>query len=354
MDKKIRVWLYVLLFLLIASLIMCVIFKLTLDDVNGKYMALLNDGADAAPQATVAVTPGAEDTGVPATQEPVSPTEEPTLAGYTEAQVLTMADELDAANARIAELEGREAELETANARIAELEGCEVELETANARIAELEGEAAALEDEVAGLEARVAELETGAENTADAAQQTEELDAVKTELDAARAELDAAKAELDTAKAELDTAKAELDTAKAELDTAKAELDSVAAQRDEALAALEEADAEIASLEGELDMYRAESSAGGEFGDAVRVKGTEGEFEFTNSSAMNVVCRIVIGDEELYVSGMIAPGETLTAFTAAFEPEAGSHEAMLVVESIRDDGSVASRMSIPVTVIAE
>ena len=82
MEKKIRVWLVVLLFLLLAALAMCVSFKLRLDDVNEKYNAVISATPEATLEATLEATPEVT--------PDATATEEPTVAGYTAEEVEAM------------------------------------------------------------------------------------------------------------------------------------------------------------------------------------------------------------------------------------------------------------------------
>ena len=313
MDKKMKVWLYVLLFLLIAALVVCVIFKLTLDDVNAKYIAAL----DAAANATAEPYATPEQSEEP-TAEPVSATDEPAVAGYTADEVLTMAEELDAANARVAELE-----------------------ET----VVSLENEVASLETEVEGMTA------AAADDTLYAAQLAE----AQAENDSIRAELDTAKADLNTAKAELDAAKAELDTAKAGLDASEAEAEKLKAENEGLKEDLNAADARIAELENELNGYRnTDAAVGTEVGDNVRVSGKQADFSYTNDSDLQAVCTLKLNGDVLFVSDKLVSGESIETFELSEEIARGTYDAEFMVELYREDDSVATRTILPVTIEAE
>lgn len=341
MDKKTKVWLYVLLFLLIAALVVCVIFKLTLDDVNAKYIAALDAAANATAEPYATPAESEEPTA-----EPVSATEEPTVAGYTADEVLTMATELDAANARVAELEGEVAELE---GRVAELE---TEVESITAASADGTLAAEQLTEAQAENDSLKAELDSA---NAELATAEAELDAATAELEIVKAEADTAKTELETATAELETAKAELETAKAELNTAQADVERLQAENEALRGDLEAADARVAKLENELNGYRsADAAVGTEVGDNVRVSGKQAEFGYTNNAGLQAVCTLKLDGEALFVSEKLAPGENIESFELTKELAQGTYEAEFTVELYREDGSVSTRTILPVTIEAE
>jgi len=395
MDKKCRTWLLVLALLLLIALMLCVSFKLQLDDARAKYAGVLNnpvvESVTAAPSAA-AETPGATD-------EPAADPTEPTVAGYTAAEVEAMEAELETSRAHERELEdenaalqaeldsyksaeptaeaasdnGIAAELETA---MAENDRLTAELETANTENDRLTAENNSLKAELADataendrlaaeLEAANAEDDGLAGELADANAENDrlaaELETANTENDRLAAELEAANAEDDElageladANAENDRLAAELEAANAENDRLEDELETANIENDRLTSELETAYADIARMDGELAAYRGGASAALVTDDAVTVAadGVSAAYAFTNNAPGSVVYELSIGDKVLYTSDELAPGQALEGFTLNEALAPGSYEAMLTTVSYRQDGSVLSRIMIPVSIV--
>ena len=353
MDKKCRTWLLVLALLLLIALMLCVSFKLQLDDARAKYAGVLNnpvvESVTAAPSAA-AETPGATD-------EPAADPTEPTVAGYTAAEVEAMEAELETSRAHERELEDENAALQ------AELDSYKSAEPTAEA--ASDNGIAAELETAMAENDRLTAELETAntendrltAENNslkAELADATAENDRLAAELEAANAEDDGLAGELADANAENDRLAAELEAANAENDRLEDELETANIENDRLTSELETAYADIARMDGELAAYRGGASAALVTDDAVTVAadGVSAAYAFTNNAPGSVVYELSIGDKVLYTSDELAPGQALEGFTLNEALAPGSYEAMLTTVSYRQDGSVLSRIMIPVSIV--
>ena len=325
MDKKCRTWLLVLALLLLIALMLCVSFKLQLDDARAKYAGVLNnpvvESVTAAPSAA-AETPGATD-------EPAADPTEPTVAGYTAAEVEAMEAELETSRAHERELEDENAALQ------AELDSYKSAEPTAEA--ASDNGIAAELETAMAENDRLTAELETA-----------------NTENDRLTAENNSLKAELADATAENDRLAAELEAANAENDRLEDELETANIENDRLTSELETAYADIARMDGELAAYRGGASAALVTDDAVTVAadGVSAAYAFTNNAPGSVVYELSIGDKVLYTSDELAPGQALEGFTLNEALAPGSYEAMLTTVSYRQDGSVLSRIMIPVSIV--
>ena len=131
--------------------------------------------------------------------------------------------------------------------------------------------------------------------------------------------------------------------------------MDKLQAENEELGADLAAADARIAGLETELDGYRsADAAVGTEVSDAVCVNGKQAVFGYTNDSELQAVCTLKLNGETLFVSDKMAPGESIDGFELSEELAQGTYEAEFTVELCREDGSVATRTILPVTVEVE
>ena len=324
MDNKSKVWLIVLAFLMIAALTMCVVFKLKLDDVSDKYEAVVA-AAEATPSVTVvsteaAVTPDATGTEEP-TAEPVDATDEPVFSGYTLDEVEQMALDLEQARAH------------------------EIELEA-----------------EVASLQAEVDAYETDAEGDIDT---DTRIEAMKAENEVLAAKVDVLSednavltSDLEYANAEKAALEKELESANAANETIAAELEAVNAENQQLSIDLEAANARISELDAEISEFRKDDTAAAVVyvEDAVNVAsdGVSAQYDYTCGApeGSTAVCQLFMGDMELYTSPELKSGEKLVSFEMAEALAAGNHEGTLTVTTYRADGSVASRITLPVTIV--
>lgn len=338
MDNKSKVWLIVLAFLMIAALTMCVVFKLKLDDVSDKYEAVVA-AAEATPSVTVvsteaAVTPDATGTEEP-TAEPVDATDEPVFSGYTLDEVEQMALDLEQARAHEIELEAEVASLQ------AEVDAYETDAEgdiDTDTRI-----EAMKAENEV--LAAKVDVL-------------SEDNAVLTSDLEYANAEKAALEKELESANAANETIAAELEAVNAENQQLSGELEAANAENQQLSSDLEAANARISELDAEISEFRKDDTAAAVVyvEDAVNVAadGVSAKYDYTCGApeGSTAVCQLFMGDMELYTSPELKSGEKLVSFEIAEALAAGNHEGTLTVTTYRADGSVASRITLPVTIV--
>ena len=428
MDKKYRVWLVVLAFLLIVVLSMCVFFKLKLDDISEKYddamIDVVNDTeamSEDTKEADEAETSGksedySENESVEqsdaaveaeATDKPyveVETVDESTTANdevnavedqtheYTPEQIAAMREELDASRAREVELE---AEVERLRS--------EVDLYRSDdpSKMVEQGADVSGMSETTAVDESGAVEKPATAENgEADAElklaiEEKEslgaELDAVKAENESLSAELDAAKAENETLEAELNTAVSENEDLSSKIETISAEnerlngemeaaysenellssaLDDATTSNGELGEQLEAALADNERLAGELDVANAQldvvdmqlrayrGDAEYELSDIINVAadGMSAEYHYACSASEGnfTVCELSIADEVIFVSDKMVSGDSIEGFVLIRPLESGSHEALLTELNYRQDGSIASRISMPVMVVVQ
>lgn len=382
MDKKTRVWLVVLAFLLIVVLGMCVFFKLKLDEANARCDTVDNENPDVADATEV---PGAEyepEAGSEDNMGAADTADVPNTPEYTPEEVQVLTEELEASKAREAELETEVATLQV-----------EVDAYRAKEMAAEANAEQTAEEPDETGIETQKNE-ETTFDIEAIQTENSElviELDAALAENELLDSELDAVKAENEGLNTEIDTIQSENERLSSELETVKAENVSLSEEietvrgenaalnselseanlnNEELMVHLDEALAENLRLEDELDIvysslahtdvqlqaYR--SDAEYELSDVINIAsdGVSAEYTYvcTAAEGNTVVCELSVDDMTVFASDKMVSGDSFSAFELNVPLSSGSCEALLTVITYRQDNSIASRITMPVMVVVQ
>ena len=215
------------------------------------------------------------------------------------------------------------------------------------------------LEEVTAALTAKQTELDDAAAA----------LTAKQTELDDAATALTAKQTELDDATAALTAMQTELDEAAADISAKQAELDEAAqtiAERDSALEESAQREAELseklAETSAELDSYKyarelaeGEAHSASSFADCITVDadGVTAHWAFANDalSGNETILSILVGEEEIFTSKALKPGESIDTFTLNKALEAGEIEAIAVTKVYDEDGEYVSSTSVPVKI---
>ena len=212
-------------------------------------------------------------------------------------------------------------------------------------------------------------------ENKTDA-EKAEELNTLKTQLtdyvgklEEVTAALTAKQTELDDATAALTAMQTELDEAAADISAKQAELDEAAqtiAERDSALEESAQREAELseklAETSAELDSYKyarelaeGEAHSASSFADCITVDadGVTAHWAFANDalSGNETVLSILVGEEEIFTSKALKPGESIDTFTLNKALESGEIEAVAVTKVYDEDGEYVSSTSVPVKI---
>ena len=329
MERRIRVWLITLALLLVAALAAAVVFKLQLDDRNEELDAASAQRESAEAQlselnAQLELANADRDSAQAQLEEASAQTVERDTAAQEE--ITRLGTELDAALARVDELEGA-----LADAQQGAGDDMSAELTAAQAEIDELKAQLTAME----------AELES--ERSA--------ADELKTELAAANARV----SELETRPSADDGPDSELTSANVRI----LELETELAAADARIAELE---TRLAGMSAELDNYMAvyagdgvnHASADMENAVMVQADGITAAYALTNNtdSGNSVVFELTVDDEVLYTSGILTPGEALNEFSLSRVLDAGEYAGIAAIKTMAADGSLASAIRLPVKVI--
>lgn len=317
MDKRSRIWIIVLTLLLAAALVLCVVFKLRLDDMSEKYEAVSAEDQPAATGDTEAEDqPGiAGDAGDDETASAPAATVDPRDG------------EISALNAELEEARARADELQTENDGLkAELAACSdsaVNAEEMQTELADVHAENETLAVRVTTAEAALAEAENRAE-------------AAETALAEAENRAETAEAALAEAERRAETAETALAEAEKRAETAEAQL---------ALAAYH---TEFYAADGEKHLS-AEADA------VVRVSadGVSTEYAIANnaSSGNSVIFELSLDGNTIYESPKLSPGQRVDSFKLNDVLEPGDYAASLSIKTMNSEGNVISTVVTPVTI---
>ena len=183
--------------------------------------------------------------------------------------------------------------------------------------------------------------------------------------------ELSAAIAAGETAIAELQaqvvalTEEKEADSAEAaaQVEALNVEITTIQNQVNALTIELEAANAELQKRIAELEAYKlereladGEAHAASTLDDTITVDadGVTAHWNYINNtiSGNAVVLTITAGDEELFVSEALKPGDVLESFTLTRALEAGSYEALVATSVTDAEGAVLSSTRVPVCIV--
>lgn len=145
----------------------------------------------------------------------------------------------------------------------------------------------------------------------------------------------------------------AELEAAQAKLSEALDEVSALSAQLDGARADYQKLVDELAAYMLSRDLSAGEAHSATSAADVIEISadGVTGKWTYVNEalSGNTVVLSILVGEEELYHSEPIAPGEALEEITLSRTLTAGEYDAVAVTAIYDADGSSLFANRVPV-----
>lgn len=345
MDRRIKVWLTVLIVLLVAAIAGVVVINVQL---SGSKTALeaanMQLSSEIEKNETLTADYESISTQLTETQE--------SSAAY-ETQLAEMQDKLAETQAKLSEAEEK---LNTLEIEMQAGEPAQESIEAGEPTDAVEVYDAEAPQPDTMSADAsdeNVGQLETDLES---AQQNVDALNAAIQEGNDTIAQL---QAQLETLNAESESNSAE---AQAQIDALKAEIDAEQQKMDALTADLAAANGQLEKLKAELKAYKLERDlTAGEAHTAATLEGVlqvgaDGKsvvWAYSNNSTSGnaVVLRIELDGETIYTSEALQPDEQLTAFELEHALESGNYDAEAIASVYDTDGSLISSTRIPVKI---